>query len=101
MCGLKEGGNGWIDIYGGGYEGDDKGCVGLKCFMLGVDVVNGKNEYEGDRLCLYWNLGLRRVKKGEMEIGEVNVKGLGEGGDFVGFGVVGDVGYGLEDGSDL
>lgn len=93
---LKDGRNAWIHIYRAGYQPDDKPSVPLKSFMLPVDVLNAKNQYQLHTFSLYSNLGFTTLKKGEVQIGEVNLNPLGQGGDFVAFPVVGDVGYALE-----
>lgn len=98
---LKDGRNAWIHIYRAGYQPDDKPSVPLKSFMLPVDVLNAKNQYQPHTFSLYSNLGFTTLKKGEVQIGEVNLNPLGQGGDFVAFPVVGDVGYALEHATDF
>ena len=93
---LKDGRNAWIHIYRAGYRPDDKSSVPLKSFMLPADVLNAENQYQSHTFSLYSNLGFTTLKKGEVQIGEVNLNPLGQGGDFVAFPVVGDVGYALE-----
>lgn len=98
---LKDGRNAWVHIYRAGYRPDDKLSVPLKSFMLPADVLNAENQYQSHTFSLYSNLGFTTLKKGEVQIGEVNLNLLGQGGDFVAFPVVGDVGYVLEHATDF
>lgn len=98
---LKDGRNAWVHIYRAGYRPDDKLSVPLKSFMLPADVLNAENQYQSHTFSLYSNLGFTTLKKGEVQIGEVNLNPLGQGGDFVAFPVVGDVGYVLEHATDF
>ena len=70
---LKDGRNAWIHIYRAGYQPDDKPSVPLKSFMLPVDVLNAENQYQLHTFSLYSNLGFTTLKKGEVQIGEVNL----------------------------
>lgn len=101
MSPLKDGRNAWVHIYRAGYRPDDKLSVPLKSFMLPADVLNAENQYQSHTFSLYSNLGFTTLKKGEVQIGEVNLNPLGQGGDFVAFPVVGDVGYVLEHATDF
>lgn len=98
---LKDGRNARVHIYRAGYHPDDKPSVPLKSFMLPADVLNAENQYQPHTFSLYSNLGFTTLKKGEVQIGEVNLNPLGQGGDFVAFPVVGDVGYALEHATDF
>ena len=94
---LKGGGNAWIHLYRAGYQPDDKPSVPLKSFLIPNDVLNAGNQYQAHTFSLYSNLGFTTLKKGDVQLGEVNVNPLGQGGDFIAFPVVGEVGFALED----
>lgn len=94
---LEEGENAWIHLYRAGYQPDDNSSVPLKSFLVPSKVLNIGNQYQAHTFSLYSNLGFTVLKKGETQLGEVNVNPLGQGGDFIAFPVVGEVGFALED----
>lgn len=94
---LEGGGSAWIHLYRAGYQPDDKPSVPLKSFLIPNDVLNVGNQYQAHTFSLYSNLGFTTLKQGDVQLGEVNVNPLGQGGDFIAFPVVGEVGFALED----
>ena len=58
-------------------------------------MVNEHNKYDWHTVTLRSNLGFTQfyVDNTDKQIGSVNLNPLGQGGDFIAFPVVGDVGY--------
>ena len=92
-----------IRIYRAGFCPADRADVPLRTFAVPKNFLNGANLYEGHTLSLTSELGFTRFFfDGKADkIGEVNLNPLGQGGDFIAFPVVGDVGFCREAGKPL
>ena len=84
-----------LNIYRVGYHPDDKKDIPYKSFAIPQEMVNEHNKYDWHTVTLRSNLGFTQfyVDNTDKQIGSVNLNPLGQGGDFVAFPVVGDVGY--------
>ena len=92
---LLSGKEAMLNIYRVGYDSKDKADAPMKTFPIPSVLINGDNKYALHTIRLSSNLGLTRfyVDEGKKEIGTVNLNPLGQGGDFIAFPVVGDLGY--------
>ena len=81
-------------VYRVGYHPGDQGSVPFKSFPVPLTWIHENNKYAQHTISLTSDLGFTRfyVDGGE-EIGWVNLNPLGQGGDFIAFPVVGDVGF--------
>lgn len=84
-----------LNIYRVGYHPDDKQDVPFKSFSVPQNLINYDNKYACHTIKLSSDLGFTRfyVDNAEKEIGSVNLNPLGQGGDFIAFPVVGDMGF--------
>ena len=84
-----------LNIYRVGYHPDDKKDIPYKSFAIPQEMVNEHNKYDWHTVTLRSNLGFTQfyVDNTDKQIGSVNLNPLGQGGDFIAFPVVGDVGY--------
>ncbi len=96
---LKSGRNAALNIYRIGYHPDDKKDVPYRTFSIPTSIINNKNKYQKHKIILDSNLGFTRIyvdgKVEENRIGEVNLNPLGQGGDFIAFPVIGDIGFSI------
>ena len=91
---LASGKKAMLNVYRVGYHPDDQGSVPFKSFPVPLTWIHENNKYAQHTISLTSDLGFTRfyVDGGE-EIGWVNLNPLGQGGDFIAFPVVGDVGF--------
>ena len=96
---LKSGRNAALNIYRIGYHPDDKKDVPYRTFSIQSAIINNKNKYQKHKIILDSNLGFTRIyvdgKVEENRIGEVNLNPMGQGGDFIAFPVIGDIGFSI------
>lgn len=113
---LTEGKEALLNVYRVGYHPDDKRDTPFKSFPVPQHLINKDNQYARHTISLTSDLGFTRFyinsAKGEInhaqagsnqakagadnaksEIGSVNLNPLGQGGDFIAFPVVGDLGF--------
>ena len=91
---LASGKKAMLNVYRVGYHPGDQGSVPFKSFPVPLTWIHENNKYAQHTISLTSDLGFTRfyVDGGE-EIGWVNLNPLGQGGDFIAFPVVGDVGF--------
>lgn len=84
-----------LNIYRAGYHPNDKKELPYKSFSIPQEIINGHNKYDWHTITLRSNLGFTQfyVDNTDKQIGSVNLNPLGQGGDFIAFPMVGDVGY--------
>lgn len=89
-----------LRVYRAGYCPTDNPAVPLKEFPIPKERFNRETKHREHTLTLTSDLGFTRFFfDGETEpFGEINLNPLGQGGDFIAFPVVGDVGFGLPEG---
>lgn len=88
-----------LNVYRVGYHPKDQKGVPLRSFSIPASFVSEGNKYEKHQVVLTSDLGFTRLYIGgdgnQNRIGEINLNPLGQGGDFVAFPVIGDIGYSL------
>lgn len=88
-----------LNIYRAGYHPDDKKGTPYKSFPIPSTLINEKNKYGKQTISLQCAMGLTRFYVNgdgkEHEVAELNLNPLGQGGDFIAFPVVGDIGFRL------
>ena len=91
---LNKGDAALLHIYRAGYCLNDKADIPLKSFIVPKTLLHTGNRHEAHSLQIASNLGYTqfRLDNADTEIGELNLNPLGQGGDFIAFPVVGDVG---------
>lgn len=84
-----------LHVYRVGYHPEDKQYVPFKSFPVPQALINESNQYALHTITLTSDLGFTRfyVDKAEQEIGHANLNPLGQGGDFIAFPVLGDIGF--------
>lgn len=84
-----------LNIYRAGYHPNDKRDTPYKSFAIPQEIINEHNKYDWHTISLRSNLGFTQfyVDNTDKQIGSVNLNPLGQGGDFIAFPMVGDVGY--------
>lgn len=84
-----------LNIYRAGYHPNDKRDTPYKRFTIPQEIINEHNKYDWHTISLRSNLGFTQfyVDNTDKQIGSVNLNPLGQGGDFIAFPMVGDVGY--------
>lgn len=90
---LAAGGKALLHIYRVGYRSDDRAEVPFKSFDIPRTLIDSRNMYAWHKIGISSNLGFTRCYVGDTEIGTVNLNPLGQGGDFIAFPVLGDVGF--------
>jgi len=83
-----------LSVYRVGYHPDDRKDVPFKSFPIPLTLINESNKYDRHTVSLTSDLGFTRfyVDNAE-ELGWINLNPLGQGGDFIAFPVVGDIGF--------
>ncbi len=94
---LNEGKEAVLKVYRAGFCPTDNPTVPLKEFPMPKELFNKETKYQEHTLTLTSDLGFTRFyfDGGTEAIGEINLNPLGQGGDFIAFPVVGDVGFWL------
>lgn len=92
-----KGGKAILNVYRVGYKPGDDFNKPLKSFVVPDSLLNNTNLNSVHTFSLYSNLGFTRILLGDNLIGEVNINPLGQGGDFIAFPVVGDIGFAFDD----
>lgn len=99
---LADGKEALLNVYRVGYHPDDRKDVPIKRFTVPASFINEENKYVKHQIVLTCDYGFNRFyldSGGTLnKIGEMNLNPLGQGGDFIVFPVVGDVGYSLPEG---
>jgi alpha-L-rhamnosidase len=82
-----------LNIYRVGYHPDDKKDLPLKSFSIPAEILSHHNHFEKHTVSFSSDLGYSRFHLDGRSLGEVNLNPLGQGGDFIAFPVVGDIGF--------
>lgn len=84
-----------LNIYRVGYHPNDKQDIPFASFSIPQNLIHKDNMYGCHTITLSSDLGFTRffIDNTEKEIGSVNLNPLGQGGDFIAFPVVGDMGF--------
>lgn len=92
---LSEGQEAMLNVYRAGYHPTDRPDTVYKCFPIPKSLINKDNRYAPHTVSLTSELGFTRfyIDNQEAEIGSANLNPLGQGGDFIAFPVVGDIGF--------
>lgn len=96
---LKQNKNAVINFYRVGFHPDDKKDIPFRSFDIPDEILNNKNKYGEIGVCIYTNQGHTVVEitadSKKQKIADFNMNPLGQGGDFIAFPVVGDIGFAL------
>ena len=86
-----------LNIFRVGYHPKDKKDFPLKSFYISKGIINNENKYDSHTVYISSVLGYTRIyidgESKEKLIGEVNVNPLGNGGDYIAFPIVGEIGF--------
>lgn len=94
--GLDEGGTASLTVYRVGYVQTDKREVPLTVIPIPEEVVNKGNRYLKHRVAVAVNLGHTEVFVDGKSIGKVALNPIGQGGDFLVFPVLAEVGVAVD-----
>lgn len=98
---IKTGKNALLKIYRVGYSPKDISSEPLKQFEIPQEIINAKNQYEPHKIYIHSNLGHTDVfvneEKKTNHIGYVGLNPNGNGGDYISFPVLADIGIHLEE----
>ncbi|THU40214.1 alpha-L-rhamnosidase [Niastella caeni] len=96
---LQSKGAATLHVYRSGYAPKDTRNIPFKSFSIPASLVNKENKYEVHTIYLSSVLGDTYIymdgTEKENAIGRVNLNPLGQGGDFIAYPVVGDIGFSL------
>lgn len=92
---LSAGAEAVLDIYRVGYHPNDRADTVYRSIPIPQSLINKDNRYAPHTVSLSSELGFTRfyIDNHQVEIGSANLNPLGQGGDFIAFPVVGDVGF--------
>ena len=86
-----------IHIYRKGYHPQEDGRKPYKSFSIPSSIINVSNKYDSHKISLSSSLGYTHIYINGDEkknlIGEININPLGQGGDFIAFPVLGNIGF--------
>ncbi|MEL5893180.1 family 78 glycoside hydrolase catalytic domain [Bacteroides sp. GD17] len=84
-----------LNIYRVGYHPDDKSDTPYVSFPIPQNLIDKDNKYACHVVKLSSELGFTKfyIDNSKKEVGSVNLNPLGQGGDFIAFPVVGDIGF--------
>ncbi|MBO0356631.1 family 78 glycoside hydrolase catalytic domain [Hymenobacter sp. BT186] len=91
-----------LHIYRAGYHPTDKKDTPFKSYAIPTALLNQATKYAKHTIELTSDLGLTRIyldgNQQENQVAEVNLNPLGQGGDFIAFPVVADIGFAVPPG---
>ncbi len=96
--GLDENGEAFLAVYRAGYVRTDRKDVPLKAFSIPKGLINKDNRHQKHRVAVAVNLGNTEVFVDGQSVGKVALNPLGQGGDFLAFPVLADVGVAVDKG---
>ncbi len=96
--GLDGNGDASLVVYRVGYAKEDKKGVPLKVLPIPIELVHKGNRYQKHRVAVAVNLGNTEVFVDGQRIGKVALNPNGQGGDFLAFPVLADVGVAVNKG---
>ena len=82
-----------LNIYRVGYHPNDQKDKPLRSFQIPLTLINNDNKYEKHQINVSTNLGHTTILINNGEIGRHGLNPLGQGGDFIAFPVLGDIGF--------
>ena len=94
---LASGKEAMLNVYRVGYHPEDKKDIPYKSFAVSPTLINKDNRYSSHQISLRSVYGITRIyiDNAEKETAWLNMNPLGEGGDFITFPVLADVGFSL------
>lgn len=97
---LDTGGMAQLHVYRAAYHPHDRSYVPFKSLSIPTSLINRSNRYAQHAFDLSCELGITRLyaDSGRVELGRVDLNPIGQGGDFLAFPVVGEVGMALRPG---
>lgn len=100
---LLSGKEAMLNVFRVGYHPNDKKEIPYKSITVPQEIINEDNKYERHSVSLTSELGITRfyINNCKKEIGSVNLNPLGQGGDFIAFPMVGDIGYSVPAGQSV
>lgn len=94
--------NARLNIFRIGYHPEDKEDIPYKSFPISTEIINENNKYAEHFVNFSSVLGYTRIyiseEKIENLIGEINLNPMGQGGDFIAFPMLGDIGFAVSKG---
>lgn len=82
-----------LNIYRVAYHPEDKKEFPLKSFPIPANLINNDNKYQKHTIRFTNDQGHARVFVNNVQVSELGINPLGQGGDFIAFPVVGDIGF--------
>lgn len=102
LSSLRAGKDAQLHVYRAGYHPEDRKDRPYKSYSIPETLLNEANQYKVHTLHLSSSLGYTRIYLNGMEkenqLAEVNLNPLGQGGDFIAFPVVAQVGFSVPKG---
>lgn len=98
---LEKGKPAEILVFRKGYSPQDTTATPLKVLSIPTDILNSKNRYQLHNLLITSNQGNTDIYMGKKKIGYIPMNPIGQGGNFLAFPVVGEVGFSLMKGQQL
>ncbi|OZI05722.1 alpha-L-rhamnosidase [Siphonobacter sp. BAB-5385] len=99
---LSNNGTALLQVYRAGYHPSDHPEKPLKSFPIPLSLINEQNKYDKHRIYLHSNLGISHFYvDGEDRshlVAEAGLNPLGNGGDFIAFPVLGEIGFSVPKG---
>ena len=90
---LQSRSNAVLNVYRAGYHPNDRKDVPFKTFAIPASLINEANKYAAHTVNLSANLGRTRIDIDGRGVASLNLNPLGEGGDFIAFPVLADIGF--------
>jgi len=82
-----------LNIYRIGYHPNDNKDKPIRSFQIPFTLINNRNKYEEHQMNVSSNLGNTTIYVNNSEIGRHGLNPLGQGGDFIAFPVLGNIGF--------
>lgn len=82
-----------LNLYRVGFHPEDKKNQPFKSFPIPSELVNNDNKYQKHAISITNDMGHACIFVNKQEIGKSGINPLGQGGDFIAFPVVGDIGF--------
>ena len=82
-----------LNVYRVGFHPDDLKDKPFKSVSIPSSVINKNNKYQKHRISFTNNLGHTAIVINQKEIIRLGLNPLGQGGDFIAFPVLGDIGF--------
>ncbi|MDD4438099.1 MAG: family 78 glycoside hydrolase catalytic domain [Tissierellia bacterium] len=82
-----------LKLYRVGYHPNDKKDVPLKVLPVPISIINNENKYNEHQIGISNDLGNAIIYVQNKEVGKAGINPINQGGDYMAFPVVGDIGY--------